>query len=378
MSGKVVRRLSIRVTDTLVFHAKMSIRRFHHLYRFLKSPQRFVLRKSYFPEERLKSKRRVFLEQLSHILRHGEINEYYFTYGLDRVASRPREFLPFSHFMYRKDRKNFHAAGLDFNFLCLLKDKLSFGAFCRGAGVQVPTDIAAISGGDVQWLEDRTTIALQDMQHKEFDGFCKPRYGRMGKDTFPLKIEAGRIFKDGRPMVLQELQETLSGEEWVLQERITGQHERLRMLYPGAINTIRLTTVNSRGSIEVLGAGLRVGANGMRVDNWSAGGILIPLDVRTGRLRKYGFYKPGIGKKTERHPDTEVVFENFEVPMLKEAIGSARYLHGLMKGVHSIGWDICITGSGPLFVEGNDQWHSAIVELALGGARPAVERLFKS
>ena len=377
MKGKAVRSASLGITETLIYNTKMAVKRVNHLYRFCKAPKKYIAGKTYFPEEKLKSTSRIFLEQLRHIIRHGEINEYYFLFGLDRQGKVANRFVPFTYSMYLKDRRNAEVPGFAFNFICLLKDKLAFSAFCRHAGVSVPQDIGVIESGKVYLMATRKNVSLVGLMQQEVDGFCKPRFGLQGKDTFALKIRHGYIFKNEEPVSLKAMQNTFAQGDWILQERIPNQHARLNEIFPHAINTIRLVTVISDQEIETLGAVLRVGVDDSRVDNWSAGGIMIPVDLENGCLTKYGFYKPEIGIKTDRHPNTKTVFENFQIPYLSEAVDTAIYLHRLMKGIHSIGWDIAITSSGPVFIEGNDQWNTVVSQLVLEGVKPQFDRLFK-
>ena len=53
-------------------------------------------------------------------------------------------------------------------------------------------------------------------------------------------------------------------------------------------------------------------------------------------------------------------FLDFEIPCFHEAIQLVTNLHGYFYGVHSIGWDVAITDSGPIVVEGNDDWDGAV------------------
>lgn len=377
MKGKAVRSVSLGITESLIFNTKMAVKRIKHLYRFCRSPGKYIAGKTYFPEEKLKSTGRIFIEQLRHIIHHGEINDYYFLYGLDRQGMVAERYVPFTSSMYQKDRRNAEIPGFDFNFICLLKDKLAFSAFCRNAGVSVPRDIGIVESGKVYLMASRKNLSLIGLMQSDIDGFCKPRYGLQGKDTFALSIRHGTIFKNDEPVALKTMQKLFASGDWILQERIPNQHPRLNELYPHAINTIRLVTVISDEGIETLGAVLRVGVDDSRVDNWSAGGIMIPIDLENECLTRFGFYKPEIGIKTDRHPNTQFVFSNFHVPYLSDAVETAIYLHRLMKGIHSIGWDIAITDSGPVFIEGNDQWNTVVSQLVLNGVKPEFDRLFK-
>ncbi|MBD3179261.1 MAG: hypothetical protein GF417_06510, partial [Candidatus Latescibacteria bacterium] len=67
-------------------------------------------------------------------------------------------------------------------------------------------------------------------------------------------------------------------------------------------------------------------------------------------------YKPGFGGSCTEHPDTGVVFADFRIPFLMDALDMVRQLHSFFYGVKSIGWDVAIAENGPVFIEGNDNW----------------------
>ena len=80
-------------------------------------------------------------------------------------------------------------------------------------------------------------------------------------------------------------------------------------------------------------AAFRIRDKGSSVDNWSAGGILVGIDLETRNLQKEGFFKPSFGGRVETHPDTNIIFSGFEIPFFKERVRLACNLHsyfGLM------------------------------------------------
>ncbi len=119
-------------------------------------------------------------------------------------------------------------------------------------------------------------------------------------------------------------------------------------------------TFNNGGDVQVFSAGLRIGTKGRSLDNWTAGGILLGIDLESGRVREEGFYKPGYGGRVSRHPQTDVPFSGFEIPYFNDALELAKGLHGYLYGIHSVGWDIAITEAGPIIIEGNDDWDGAV------------------
>jgi len=134
-------------------------------------------------------------------------------------------------------------------------------------------------------------------------------------------------------------------------------------LYPHSVNSVRIVTARGREGIVILSTLLRLGANGNQCDNWAAGGITVGIDLETSRLSEKGMFKPGFGKKVFRHPHTGVEFKNFEIPYLSKAIDMAKELHSFFYGIHSVGWDIAITNDGPVFIEGNENWDTQMMQV---------------
>ncbi len=94
------------------------------------------------------------------------------------------------------------------------------------------------------------------------------------------------------------------------------------------------------------------------------GGVIVNIDTDTGKLEKYGFMKSQYGTIMEMHPYTGIKFEGITLPYIKEAVAQAIRFHSFLN-LHSIGWDIAITESGPYFIEGNDNWEIDVQQNAL-------------
>ena len=212
------------------------------------------------------------------------------------------------------------------------------------------------------WLDTRQTEPLENLIKRDsLNVFVKELLGECGEGVYLLKIEQGKLYLNNKQATIEELKKMIKDKS-IIQERIF-QHPRLNDLYPHSVNTVRLVTARSTKQIIVLSAVLRTGANGSTYDNWSAGGIVLGINPETGRLYKDGFFNPAFGRRVQRHPDTGVKFEDFEIPFFAEAVQLAKALHKFFYGVHSVGWDIAITSSGPLFIEGNDNWGLQTVQI---------------
>jgi hypothetical protein len=194
---------------------------------------------------------------------------------------------------------------------------------------------------------------LQD-HNTEIDVFCKNLTGMGGTEVFPLRISDGKIFVDGHETTLEQLKAKLDGV-YLLQQPIQ-QHPKMSALHPQSINSIRLGTFNNGGKAQPFWAALKIGTGGNRVDNVALGGIAVRIDLTSGRLQGDGMFLPGREGSVPRHPDTDIPFDGFEIPYFHEAVQAALDLHGYLYHVHSIGWDIGITETGPTIIEGNDDW----------------------
>jgi hypothetical protein len=314
--------------------------------------------RTYFPEREHKQKITILWDNLLWLARYGEVNRFYFIYGLDcKSAPRKKEFLPYRKFMRIRNSKNLHPDGADFNYVCILRDKFVFSQFLSSLNFPTPKNKAILTSEQITWLRDLRSAPLETLTESTdllIDGFCKELTGTRGSGVFPLKITGGRLFINEWEVSLRELKERLS-RHYLLQERVL-QHPRMNELYPHSVNTIRLITFNNNGDVKPFVAAQKIGTNGRSIDNWGAGGVAVGIDLESGRLRNDALVYNGFKGRVERHPDTGVLLHGFEVPYFHLAVEMACKLHSYLYGVHSIGWDIAVTPDGPMFIEGNDDW----------------------
>ena len=88
------------------------------------------------------------------------------------------------------------------------------------------------------------------------------------------------------------------------------------------------------------------------------------------------FLKLGYGIFTKEHPDTHIVFKDFEIPYYRDAERMAVELHKRLYRSHSVGWDIAITEDGPMFIEGNGWWEISLIQAVHGGLKKQIEKHF--
>jgi len=342
-----------------------------------------VLSRTYYPDEKRKSKTGVLIDLLWHLVRRQEVNQYYYYYGLDRVAANSSEYLLGYRFRKTRDRANAamnavatkgDTRGRGLNYRLLLGDKFVFNHYMQSLDILVPQVLALGSEKEIRWLDTDERLPLESILDRSLDTFLKVLLADGGGQVFPVKVEDRQLMVDGRQETPEKFFPKLSGQ-YLLQERVH-QHDKLSELYPDAVNTFRLVTVFDGRSISPLAGVVRVGAMGRRWDNWSKGGLVIAVDLETGCLGRLGLRAPKYGGGcVDRHPNTGVVFEGFEVPFITEAVQCACMAHSYFYGFHSIGWDIAMTPDGPTFLEGNDDWSLEVVQGPRGPLRHRFEAM---
>lgn len=320
---------------------------------------------TYYPECNRKPRLRIWLEQAGWMLRHWEINHFYYFYGCDRVGGpspfsfgSKKRFIRYRDTVNARGRIGSHPA----NYNCLLQDKFLFGRYVSSLGFPTPR-ILGLAGPDWVWLLD----PVQELTWEDFlarhDGtfFVKDVLGERAQGVFRITLRQGKLFL-GEESVLPDVLKSRLSPLSILQEPVQ-QHPVLSAMNPAAVNTLRLVTVRAGKQIEPLAAMLRLGAGSGVCDNLAEGGLAVGVNLTDGTLMRWGFFKPGFGKRTDRHPRTGFVFEQVPLPFFRESVEAACCLHRFFYGTHSIGWDIAITEEGPTFLEGNNSWEIPTLQI---------------
>lgn len=334
--------------------------------------------KSYFPEKKQKKVFRIFLEQCEQIVRYGSPNEFYFMYGFDiKSKSEQNKYLHYYPFMKKRDELNLSSSH---NSTCILRNKLYFGIFADAFSINTANNIAYSINGMLYLLKEKKYISVKEFINRgETKVFCKLIDGECGNGVFILTINQNRVLKNNIETTLDDITNIFTSNRYLIQEFIK-QNSKMAMLHERSINSIRLITVRelNTNNIIVLPSILRIGTGDNVVDNTSQGGIAVGFDLNTGQLHKYGFYKPEYGLKVSQHPDSKVIFEDFYIPYIKEAIEQAKRFHSLLNDIHSIGWDIAIGENGPVFIEGNDNWEINGPQIGNHGLKEEFNKYFNN
>lgn len=130
------------------------------------------------------------------------------------------------------------------------------------------------------------------------------------------------------------------------------QHDALKKLYPPAVNTLRIVTVNYKGEVHCAYCTLKTGNLGKYVDNMENDGLCCPVDMETGNVVGVGHTSKLINY--EAHPYTNVKLIGYHIPYVKEAVELAKKAATMVPEIGFVGWDVFIGPDGPGIIEGND------------------------
>lgn len=197
--------------------------------------------------------------------------------------------------------------------------------------------------------------------------FIKPVMGRGGKGIIIAKRCAdGFEYHDEK--ITFDFLAKLKGDYVV--ETVINQHSYLSCVYSNSVNTVRAITVRDKnGEINFIAATLRMGVAGSEIDNSSAGGLLIGIDLTNGKcLRPYATYEFG-NEKFYLHPDSGFNFSELQIPNwnnVKELI--LKSAHRLTQ-LNLVGWDIAVTNDGIVVIEANTLFGLDHTQAGVGGLR---------
>lgn len=300
------------------------------------------------------------------LLNRGHVN-HFFLLGLNHKNNRLGDFLHYRSF--KSSYKEFYPP----SYLCLLEDKLVFEKFINNFPEHAPKNIGYITRYRL-YLHDSPPQPIENILNYTIKCIVKNTWGYGGKDIFLLNVDAGNLYINGVKSTLEEFKNKLP-ERSVLQE-ILDQHTTIKSLHPASVNTARIVTVNTGYEVQLISAALRIGVNGNFVDNIARGNIFVPINKHTGKLQKAG--RSGSSPQLYyAHPQTNVVFEDLEVPFFNQAADLCKKLHSHLPYFFILGWDVAFTPNGPVVIESNNIHQIVDVQLFEGGLKKQFDRYIK-
>jgi Sugar-transfer associated ATP-grasp len=237
--------------------------------------------------------------------------------------------------------------------------KLPFARFCRAAGLPHPEIVCHGEGPHV---------ASEPHPWPARDLFFKPSEMSKGCGAEALRHDpAGGCWlaRQGEkitPATVGAFAASRLGprEPWLLQPRLANG-PATAAFGTGALNTCRIVTgrLGPAGADPVLlGAFFRFAVTDAEVDNLSAGGVGLGIDIATGRFSaglRWGDLNPPL----THHPLTGAPLAGEILAGWPEMAALALRAHRAAGRWCSVGWDIAPCPEGPVLIEANLSWAAA-------------------
>lgn len=207
-----------------------------------------------------------------------------------------------------------------------------------------------------------------DFLHKYRTIALKPQYSSWGIGFSKLTEEEFASKEDPK-----EFYQKLCEGRYLAEEFVQSCKE-LAAFHPSSLNTLRVITFRNGDRFEVFGGGLRVGNNGLFVDNAHGGGIFCEIDPESGKIITDGLDEYSNSYVT--HPMTGVPFKGMQIPRWKEVVELCKEASKELPCLRVVGWDVAILEDGTLeLIEGN---HSPGMNIVQAPAKHGVYERFSS
>lgn len=325
----------------------------------------------YRDNQKKKSSFKIIKELIETTIKNKEIPTYYATKFLYRNDSgNYKDYLNAAEELQVRFSTNLHKL----EFHTLLKNKLASALYFEQCDLAVPKMPSYnvhqnfFSANDTEKVADIAALKkffMRMMDEHQLDTlFLKELAESGGAGCYLLK-------KDELEDSLKKIGAKLLQGSFIHQEAIQ-QHEVINIINPSSLNTIRFETyIDKSGKVHILSSYMRFGVGKNIVDNASSGGFFVAINQETGRLTGKGYQKikvNGGGNIFLAHPDTKVLLEGIEIPFFKEACD---LVHKAVEYIPEryVGWDVAISKTGPLMIEGNGAPHIILADIAYGGYR---------
>lgn len=312
-------------------------------------------------------------ELLAWWLREKEFNRMYYAFGLNLSSRKLNDYIGRREFLRLKNKGEKllkdHAGSKDLNYDVVTKDKFITNSVFKASGIPCLENKALYHHG---------RLIFSDGLEKGIEGFWDFTGTFIVKNTV---LEAGegvlvcicdniRINVNGETLSKEAFQKKLSHYIWIVQQKYTSS-EAIRKVNDSALNTTRVVTILKGNKPEYLGGFQAFATGGATTDSWSKGSIYVGIDLEKDCLKADGYCSLDVKGQSivHKHPDSGIVFHDYPVPGLKDAVELCLKAHNLLYFNYIVGWDVAITDDGPVIVEANEKPGMNVVQCIDGGMR---------
>lgn len=150
--------------------------------------------------------------------------------------------------------------------------------------------------------------------------------------------------------------------------------DEIRRLNPTSLNTIRVVTFRSGSYFKIICACLRIGGIGAFVDNVSCGGTSARINLKTSKIDSVFCANSYRENQKSQKGRNEI---GMVIPYWKEVVNMVEKASLVVPQIHYVGWDIAITERGPVMIEGNESFHTVIMQVYSSKDEPGIKNIFE-
>lgn len=337
----------------------------------------FSKTKSYHKDQPVKPKLKIFLDLLFWHLVEGKFNDMYYTMGLNISGTKITDF--FGKRYLRKTKAMIEnvlkkAADADtLNYNVITRDKFYANSILAAHNIKVVVDIGLIVRSKI-FVQCTSILSINDLIKWKNSFVLKNVNIESGEGVLVCTVDDKGIYVNGKFTNTENLISQLGAKVWLIQEKIES-HKFLKRFNAGALNTTRIVTIFNGEHYEYL-AGFQSFATGdAKIDSWSKGSVYVGIDPDNECLKRFGITSPTDVKAGIQyaHPDSKLLFDNYPIPFLKDAIKLCCHAHTIFYFNFIIGWDVAITDDGPMIIEANEMPGMNVVQCLDGSLKPKIE-----
>lgn len=219
-----------------------------------------------------------------------------------------------------------------------------------------PLDGLATDGKPLRSAPDLMRLMSQLIQGDKICFKQVEGYGGRGFTAVEILNESRvKNLQTGQVSSARDFADTVQSNagEGMVVERYISQALDYASFNASSVNTVRVLICQmASGEKQIIGAFLRVGRKGALVDNGEAGGIIVPIDLATGRLQR-GMSTREYGVYYDKHPDSGANLNGAVLPRFQDAIECTKAALDVFPNIRFAGSDIAFTESGPVVLEMN-------------------------
>jgi hypothetical protein len=306
-----------------------------------------------------------------------KFNDMYYAMGLNSSGTKNSEFFGRRYFSITKEMvENVlkKAAGADtLNYDIITRDKFYANSILAAHDFPVVIDIGLIVRSKI-YVKDASILSINDLIKWKSSFVLKNVNIESGEGVLVCTVDDNGIYVNGKHTNTVNLIAQLGAKVWLIQERIES-HITLKRFNTVALNTTRIVTIFNGEDYEYL-AGFQSFATGAAtIDSWSKGSVYVGIDPANECLKSFGITSPSDVKAGIQyaHPDSNLLFDNYHIPFLKDAIKLCCHAHSIFYFNFIIGWDVAITDEGPMIIEANEMPGMNVVQCLDGPLKHKIE-----